>query len=72
VIAFNPTNSATVVDDAMGFVSDSSKENLKPSSSSSNEDDEEESNEPDYDEDEELEKQQNEFGGIAQTTNQVF
>jgi hypothetical protein len=40
---------ATVVDDAIRFVSQRSKENLE-SSSNSNEDDKEESNEPDYDE----------------------
>jgi hypothetical protein len=38
---------ATVVDDAIGFVSSKSKENLKPSTES----DKEESKEPDYDED---------------------
>ena len=41
---------ATVVDDAIRFVSSTSKENLK-STDSSNEDDKE-SKEPDYDEDE--------------------
>ena len=43
---------ATVVDDAIRFVSEKSKEKLKlPSSNgTSNEDDKEESNEPDYDE----------------------
>ena len=40
---------ATVVNDAIRFVSQKSKENLKPHSSSSNEDDKEESNEPDHD-----------------------
>jgi hypothetical protein len=44
---------ATVVDDAIRFVSDRSKEKLKSSSNNnSNEDDKEESSEPDYDEDE--------------------
>jgi hypothetical protein len=66
---------ATVVDDAIRFVSDRfrDKENIKSSSDNSNEDDKEESNEPDYNKDEVLEeKQQDEFGGITQTTNQVF
>jgi hypothetical protein len=64
---------ATVVDDAIRFVSSKSKENLKSSSANSDEDDKEESNEPDYNKDEVLEEeQQDEFGGIAQTTNQVF
>jgi hypothetical protein len=44
------TNS-TVVDDAIRFVSDRSKEKPKPSPSNSNEDQKEESKEPDYDED---------------------
>jgi hypothetical protein len=62
---------ATVVDDAIRFVSQKSKENLK--SSNSNEDDKEESNEPDYDEDEDQlkEKQQEETGEIS-TANQIF
>jgi hypothetical protein len=54
---------ATVVDDAIRFVSDSSKEKLKSSSSDSNGDDKE-SNEPDYDEDEDqLEEEQEEETG---------
>ncbi|MFL6458859.1 MAG: hypothetical protein ACJ71G_18065 [Nitrososphaeraceae archaeon] len=60
---------ATVVDDAIGFVSTKSKENLK----SSTEGDKEESKEPDYDEDEEdqlEEEQEEETGGM--TMNQVF
>ena len=49
---------ATVVDDAIRFVSQKSKENLK---SSSEDDKEEESNEPDYDEDrDQLEEEQEE------------
>jgi hypothetical protein len=65
---------ATVVDDAIRFVSQQAKdkENLK-SSHNSNEDDKEESREPDYDEDQEQleeEKQEEETGGM--TTNQVF
>jgi predicted transcriptional regulator len=70
---------ATVVDDAIRFISHKSKdkENLKPSSRSSNEDDDkEESNEPDYDEDEELEEKQEEqieeIAARTTTTNQVF
>ena len=43
----NLLTNATVVDDAIRFVSTMSKENLK---SSSGKDDQEESNEPDYDE----------------------
>jgi hypothetical protein len=62
---------ATVVDDAIRFVSQKSKENLP---SNSNED-KEELNEPDYDEDkdqleEEQEKQTGEI--ISATVNQVF
>jgi hypothetical protein len=54
---------ATVVDDAIRFVSDRSKEKLKSSSSDSNGDDKE-SNEPDYDEDEDqLEEEQEEETG---------
>jgi hypothetical protein len=62
---------ATVVDDAIRFVSGKSKEN---SLDNSNEDDKEESKEPDYDEDiEQLEeKQQEEAADIAVTTNEVF
>jgi hypothetical protein len=63
---------ATVVDDAIRFVSSNkSTENLK-SSHNSNEDDKE-SNEPDYDEDKDhhqLEEEQEEQTG--ETTNQVF
>ena len=51
---------ATVVDDAIRFVSQKSKENLKPTSSSSDED-ENKSNEPDYNEDkDQLEEEQGE------------
>lgn len=46
---------ATVVNDAIMFVSQKSKENLKPSNAS--EDEKEESNEPDYDKDEQSYKQ---------------
>jgi hypothetical protein len=64
---------ATVVDDAIRFVSQKSKEKIK--SSSSNEDEKEESNEHDYDEDEDRleEKQEEENGEVNQITiNQVF
>jgi len=57
---------ATVVDDAIRFVSRKSKENVKSPSSSSNK----ESNEPDYDEDQLEERQEEETGEII--TNQVF
>ena len=60
---------ATVVDDAIRFVSQKSKENLK-STDSSNEDDREESKEPDEDKDR-LEEQEEGTGEIA-TTNHVF
>jgi hypothetical protein len=52
---------ATVVDDAIRFVSQKSNEKLNPCSSSSDEDDKEESDEPDYDEDrDQLEEKQEE------------
>jgi hypothetical protein len=61
----------TVVDDAIRFVSDRSKEKLKSSSSDSNGDDKE-SNEPDYDKDQ-LKEQEEETGEINEATiNQVF
>jgi hypothetical protein len=78
---------ATVVDDAIRFVSESEKskdkdkeEQVKSSPSSSdnsgNEDDNKESNEPDYDEDEnsdkEGEEKQEEQTGNITTTNKVF
>jgi hypothetical protein len=61
---------ATVVDDAIRFVSKKSEEKVKSSSDNSNEDDNKESKEPDYNEGkEELEK----TGEITSaTTNQVF
>jgi hypothetical protein len=65
---------ATVVEDAIRFVSQKSKENLRLPSSNSNEDDNK-SKEPDYDEDEVQleEEQEEETGEIAvATTNQVF
>jgi hypothetical protein len=57
-----------VVDDAIRFVSQKSKEKLKSST------DKEESNEPDYEEDRAQleEEQEEESGGITITTNQVF
>jgi Trp operon repressor len=59
---------ATVVDDAIRFVSSKTKENLE----SSTEYDKEKLNEPDYDEDKDRleEKQEEETGEV--TTNQVF
>ena len=63
----------TVVDDAIRFVSQKSKEKLE-STDSGNEDDKE-SREPDYDEDEDrLEEEQEETGELtsATTTNEVF
>ena len=66
---------ATVVDDAIRFVSDNSskdKEKSKLSSNDSEYDEEEESNEPDYDEDkDQLEEEQEEQIGET-TTNHVF
>jgi hypothetical protein len=64
---------ATVVDDAIRFVSSHNpKENHKPDSSS----DEDESNEPDYDEDkgrlEEEQEEKTEEVISSVTTNQVF
>ncbi len=59
---------ATVVDDAIRFVSQKSKDNVK----SFSEGGKEESNEPDYDEDkDQLEEEQEEETG-EMTTNQVF
>ena len=66
---------ANVVDDAIRFVSQSSKEKLKSSSSSTNEDEKEESKEPDYDEyEDQLEEEHEEETGkmTAATMNQVF
>jgi hypothetical protein len=71
----NLLTNATVVDDAIRFVSSGkSKENLE-SSPNSSEDNKEESNEPDYDEDEDQlgEEKEEQTGEIrAATTNQVF
>jgi hypothetical protein len=67
---------ATVVDDAIKFVSSNkSKEKLKPSFDNSSEEYKEESNEPDYNEDKDQleEEQEEETGEINDTTvNQVF
>jgi hypothetical protein len=65
---------ATVVDDAIRFVSDRSKEKLKSRSTNSNSDEsDEESSEPDYDEDKDpLEEEQEEETGEITTANQVF
>jgi predicted transcriptional regulator len=64
---------ATVVDDAIRFVSRKSKEKLKSSVGNSNEGNKEESKEPDYNEDK-LEEQQEEGTGeiTAAIINQVF
>src|SRR5919198_4875562 len=65
---------ATVVDDAIRFVSQKTIEKLK-SSNDSNEDDKEELNEPDYDEDKDQleEEQEEETGEINEATiNRVF
>src|SRR5215212_11849494 len=69
---------ATVVDDAIRFVSDRSKEKGKPksSSSNSNEDDKGESNKPDFDDEDnnhlEVEEQEQEEEAGDTTVNQVF
>jgi hypothetical protein len=63
---------ATVVDDAIRFVSQKSEDKEGIKSSPSNEDDKEESNEPDYDEDkDQLEEEREEETGEL-TINQVF
>jgi hypothetical protein len=65
---------ATVVNNAMRFVSQKSKENLK--SSYNKEEEEEESKEPDYNEEdkEQLEEKEEEETGeiMTETLNQVF
>jgi hypothetical protein len=62
---------ATVVDDAIRFVSQKSKdkEDLKPSSHSNEND--KESKEPDYDEDQ-LEEEQEEKAEEIRRTNEIF
>ncbi|MFL6356923.1 MAG: hypothetical protein ACJ71C_10255, partial [Nitrososphaeraceae archaeon] len=65
---------ATVVDDAIRFVSDRSKDKEKLRPSSNSDENENESNEPDYNEDKDQleEEQEGEAGEIAITTNAVF
>ena len=60
---------ATVVDDAIRFVSQESKDSLG-SSDNNDEGDKEESEEPDYDEDKDQQEEQEE--GTGETTNQIF
>ena len=69
----NLLTNATVVDDAIRFVSTRSNEKLILSNNST-EYDKEESKEPDYDEhaDQLEEEQEEETGEITSTTNQVF
>jgi len=59
---------ATVVDDAIRFVSQKSNENAK----SCSEGDKEESNEPDYDEDKDQLEEEQEEKTQEMPTNQVF
>jgi hypothetical protein len=62
---------ATVVDDAIMFVSQKSREKSK--SSINNNEDNKESNEPDYDKDQyQIEEEQEEEAGEITTANQVF
>jgi hypothetical protein len=63
---------ATVIDDAIRFVSDKSKEKPKSSSSNSNVDDKEESNEPDYDEEDKDQIEEEQDQTSEMTVNQVF
>jgi hypothetical protein len=65
---------ATVVDDAIRFVSQKSKDNVNLKSLSGNSYDDKESNELDYDEDEDQleEEQEEETGEADSTANQVF
>ena len=63
---------ATVVDDAIRFVSSKTEEKIKSSASNSNEDNKE-SNEPDYDEDkDQLEEEQEDETGETNTINHTF
>ena len=62
---------ATVVEDAIRFVSSKTKENLK-SSIDGDEDDKEESKEPDYDEDKDQLEEEQEEGTGELTTNHIF
>jgi predicted transcriptional regulator len=65
---------ATLVDDAIRFVSQSKSKEEVNSSSSDNEHDKEESDEPDYGEDKDQldDNQEEETGQITATTNEVF
>jgi hypothetical protein len=66
---------ATVVDDAIRFISSNKSKDNCISSDDSNENDKEESNEPDYDEDEDqLEEEQEDEGvpGETATTNDIL
>ena len=65
---------ATVIDDAIRFVSSKTKDKDKVKSSANvNEQDKEESNEPDYDEDQLEEEQEEETGEMSEATiNRVF
>jgi DNA-binding Lrp family transcriptional regulator len=64
---------ATVIDDAIRFVSTRSNKKLKHSRNSNEYDDKEESKEPDYDEDkDQLEEEKQEEEICETTTNQVF
>jgi hypothetical protein len=64
---------ATVVDDAIRFVSQKSREKVE-SSNNDSADDKQESNEPNYDEDKDQleEEQEEETGEIVTITNRVF
>jgi hypothetical protein len=63
---------ATVVDDAIRFVSDNSKQKIESSSCNSNEHDKEELKEPDYDEEEDQLEGKREEETDWVTTNEVF
>jgi hypothetical protein len=63
---------ATVVNDAMKFVSDYSNNNNSKKLISKEEEDSKESKEPDYDEKDSSDKQEEEIEEIVSTTNQVF
>jgi hypothetical protein len=63
---------ATVVDDAIRFVSQKLKEKIKSSVGNSSESDKEESNEPDYDEDKDQLEEEQEGETAEETVNQVF
>jgi hypothetical protein len=62
---------ATVVDDAIRFVSDKSKHNLRSSDNiDTDQAEKEESNEPDYDDEDKDQLEEEQAGEV--TTNQVF